>query len=495
MGITYQSHAATITLNTEVKWTDKNGNTHPANNVRAEFWDEDLIFDDLLDTQQTNNSGNASLTTDNSDGLFGGTLDPFMRIFPRSNAAFVSSDGTLGNTYPIKTATTNDVSGSVHNIPVTAGNGNDIGKSFSIHQAIQFHYDYATTRLGAATPAGGVKVKFPGGATNATATTMNVLPGDWADWDVIQHEYGHVLAFNNNLQGASLGNNHRFGADNISPLGKEKGTRLAWQEGIATYLALSAQDAGKLRTVIPNLPNELGDEFYDDTIDITLHVGIEGRNEGSPNVSEGDEASVMRILWDLYDEDTEKYFFDDEYSDKWNLGDLEVFNLMKGNQRLSDFWLDVADKHTPNFKRRSELGEVFEEYGVSSILRNPMDDVLLNPGKIKFMFEEQNSQHSDLFEVLVFDTTFTNIIDRSGVLNNLFNWTSNISFQPGDYHWVVLNNPVMLTSIDLKESYWSGAYEFSVATVPEPSTILGTVTALGLGSLLKKGRSKKQNKS
>jgi hypothetical protein len=267
MGITYQVHAANITINTEVKWTDKNGNTHPARNVRAEFWDEDLIFDDLLDTQQTNNSGNASLTTDNSDGLFGGTLDPFMRIFPRSAAAFVSSDGTLRNTYQIKTATTNDVPGSVHNIPVTAGNGNDTGKAFSIHQAIQFHYDYATTRLGAATPAGGVKVKFP---AQATDSTINLLPGDWADWDVIQHEYGHVLADKNNLQGVSLGNAHTFGEDNIGRYDKEIGTRLAWQEGIATYLALSAQDAGKLRTVIPNLPNELGNEFYDDTIDLSL---------------------------------------------------------------------------------------------------------------------------------------------------------------------------------------------------------------------------------
>lgn len=254
------------------------------------------------------------------------------------------------------------------------------------------------------------------------------------------------------------------------------------------YQGLSAQDAGNLRTVIPNLPNELGDEFIDDVGVGNYRVGIEGRNQGSASVGEGDEASVMRILWDLYDNDIENYTFDNEYSDKWNLGDLEVFNLMKGNQRLSDFWSDAVGKHAISFKRRSELGEVFEEYGVSSILINPMDEVKLNPGKILFNFLEQNSNHSNLFEVLVFDTTFNNIVDRSGVLKNVFQWTSNVNFQPGNYQWVVLNNPVTLNNIDMMTSYWSGAYNFSVVAVPEPASTLSVLAfgALGVSSLLKR---------
>lgn len=326
---------------------------------------------------------------------------------------------------------------------------------------------------------GGLKVTFPANNTTASATAMNVGVGDWADWDVIHHEYGHVLADNNNLDGSSFGDEHGFGQDLIGKYGKPKGTKFAWQEGIATYLGLSAQDAGNLRTVIPNLPNDLGDEFYDDLIDVNLHVGIEGRNQGSPNVGEGDEASVMRILWDIYDTDTENnYFYDDEYSDKWNLGDKDVFDLMKGNATLRDFWFDVVDKHTPNFRRRSELGEIFEEYSVSNVLTNPLDDAVLTEGKITFKFNEQNSKHSDMFKVLVFDTTFTTIVDQSPILNDAFMWTSNIDFMTGDYHWVTLNNSVLDVGIDFKKSYWSGSYEFSVVPIPEPGTIFLLITGL-----------------
>lgn len=234
VGISYQANAALLTINAEVNWTDRNGNVHDARNVRTEFWDDGGILpDNLLDTQQTNNSGNASTVVNNDDRELT-FLDPFIRVFPRSTAAFVSPNGTLGNTYQIETATTDNVPGPVHNISVTAGNVDNIGRSFSVHQAIQFHHDYATTKLGAVTPAGGVAVTFPATATNANISSMNVSQGNWADWDVIQHEYGHVLAFNNNLMGDSVGLAHFFGVDNINERGNEIGSRLAWQEGIAT---------------------------------------------------------------------------------------------------------------------------------------------------------------------------------------------------------------------------------------------------------------------
>lgn len=147
-----QVHATLITLNLGVDWTDKNGNTHAARDVRAEFWDDDdLTSDDLLGTKQTNNTGLASIAVENSDEW--GTLDPFARIFARSNAAFVSSDGTLANTYQIQTPTTDNVPGPVHNMAATAGHTDNAGKAFSIHQAIKFHHDYAKANLSATTPA------------------------------------------------------------------------------------------------------------------------------------------------------------------------------------------------------------------------------------------------------------------------------------------------------------------------------------------------------
>ena len=487
MCVANQVHAAPITFNMAASWTDKDGNTHSARDVRVEFWDnDDFTADDLLGTKQTSNAGFASITVENSDEF--GTLDPFLRVYARSDVAFVSSDGTLANTYKIETPTTNNVTGGIHNMLATAGKDNNAGKAFSIHQAIEFHHDYATTKLGAITPAGGITVTFPAaGGTSANATTINVHADDWQDWDVLQHEYGHVLALNNNLQGGILGDSHKFGVDNIgkpgNDLGNDKGTRLAWQEGLATYLSLSAQDAGNLRTVIPGLPAELGDEFYDDTVDVPLHVSIENRGA---NVGEGDEASVMRILWDLYDTDTENYFHDDEYSDKWALGDKEVFDLMKGNATLRDFWSDVVDKHAPSFKLRAELGEVLEEYGVSNILTNPMDNAVVNIGKITFVFTEQNSTLSNLFKILVFDELFTTIVDQSPTLNDIFSWTSAIDFSPGKYNWVALNNSVLDTSIDLKKSYWSGSYQFSV--VPEPGVLLLFTTGLVLISLVRSRR-------
>ena len=503
------AHAEPITLNLTARWTDSANTVHMARNVKAEFRDSDLIFDDVLGTAQTSNTGQASLVTENTDGLGGGTLDPYMRIFASSQAGFVSSGGTPGTSYYVDTPVAMNVPGPAYIRDFTIGNTTAADRAFSVHQALQFGFDYATSRLAATTSPQPLAVKFPdAGGTRANNSNMWVQSSDWADWDVILHEYGHYLAFNNNLHVMPTNYNydHKPGVDNIgktdtvkhTTLTKEDGVKTAWVEGVASYLGLSIQADGHLRTVIPGLPALLGDKYYDDPEPVSgggtlaWHVGIEGRNDETvpgtytQGIGEDDELSVMRILWDVFDEGDEKYA--SSSNDDWALDTKDVFDLMKGSTSLADFWSKTVTDYTDRNEQKISLGALFEEYGVSAV---PTAQTPLANRKFKFKFNEQNHTLSDYFEVIIFDELFRPY-ERSGVLHNTTEWTN---LRPLDddglYHWVVSNDPVaMIDKTDYGQFYWSGARSF---WVPEPDA--GLLSGLGLLALAGAGRRRPSKKT
>jgi hypothetical protein len=318
-------------------------------------------------------------------------------------------------------------------------------------------HEYATNTLGAAAPQ--APVRFPSNpvGTSASGQRINIERNVWSSWDVIHHEFGHFLADHNALDGANLGLGHSFGQDLINRYDADRGTRLAWQEGLATYLAISAQEAGMVRTVVPDLPMDVGNRLYQD-----LDIGFSVPLETGHGLTEGDESAVMRILWDLYDANN-------------------VFDLMRNNTTLKDMWVDVLK---PNPRRTAELGEVFERYGVSSVLQAPGDDVTANAGPVTFDWQDRNNGHSTQFQVLVYDAAFTNLVLSSPILNNITTWTTPMPMMPGSYNWVALNNSVA----DNATMYWSGAYQFTLVAIPEPSAVWLLVVGVSGGALGRRRR-------
>src|SRR5262245_34247504 len=196
--------AQSTDLRLTVNWTDRLGVAHPARNVQVIFQNP---AGGTYGTAQTDNNGVATLTVANP----GNNLSVKMSVLAQgiaANPGFVSSDGTPAQVYHIDTNVFNNVMGPIFSQSLTARNDDTAGQAFSIEQAIQYIHDYAANNLHVTLPGGsGLAVKFPipvTETTSATATTMKVLASDWSDWDVIHHEYGHVVAFNNNLMGPSL---------------------------------------------------------------------------------------------------------------------------------------------------------------------------------------------------------------------------------------------------------------------------------------------------
>lgn len=497
----------TLTLD-RLYWTDRAGNQHRLQSTNIDFWEEDTLFNDFLITGPTGNgasSGYIQMTTNTDDGLFDSTLE----LFIEANAQ-ITDVGKVGNNYgPANVYKVRKPTTEVNNyweVPIggslttsaTVDNSTDDGKSVGFLQAILFANQYFKG-LGATLPT--IDVRFAaahGNGSSAGGSTMTVGYDAWGSWDTIFHEYGHIVADANNLDGpVNLALAHSYGGDNIAAHGANDGTLLAWQEGIATYLGLSAVKDGNLNNFIkggnagdPGLPGKDLDEVYDryrstgattTEAQLDFSVGIEARD--GLNVGEGNESSVMRILWDLYDTDdtnTETYLIDGDYSDKWSLGAQEVFDQMKGNTSLWDMWKDIESTHVTTDQERAELGEVFEEYGVSANIAEGLgvaDDATTFDATPLLSWDAQNSGHSTKYAVAIFDQDFNYLFD-SGDLGNVLSWTipNADALAEGWYNWVVISNSVLQADLHYRESYWSGAAQFQV--VPEASTLL--LAAIGM---------------
>lgn len=514
-------------------WTDRVGNQHRLQSTNVEFWEEDSISDDFLITGPTGNgvnSGYIQMTTNTDDGLLDSTLELYIKVDAKiDGVGKVGSNWGASNVYqdrkptgspaywPVTIGTTSTVSAVVDN----TSTGNE-GTAIGFLQAVLFANQYFGT-LGAVRPE--IDIRFAaahGNGSSAGGSTMTVGYDAWGSWDTIFHEYGHIIADNNNLDGpVNLPNEHAYGVDNISSrivmgnetrnYGANNGTLLAWQEGIATYLGLSAVKDGDINTFVkggnaadPGLPGKDRDEYYDryrstnsttTEANLDFSVGIETADDGSGNVGEGDEASVMRILWDLYDADdtnTEIYTIDNDYSDKWSLGAQNVFNEMKNNTSLWQLWKDIEASQVTTDKRRAELGELFEEYGVSADIAAGLglaDDATTFDATPLLSWDVQNWSHSTRYAVAIFDQNFNYLFD-SGDLGNVTSWTiPNIdALAQGSYNWVVISNSILQANLHFEESYWSGAAQFTV--VPETSTLL--LVASGAAALLMHRRTRRK---
>src|SRR5262249_10155564 len=128
---------------------------------------------------------------------------------------------------------------------------------------------------------------------------IHILSDDRWDWDVTNHEYTHYLSHLDTLD-ASPGGNHRLGVSNIgqqhpsNPLrSKIDGCRLAWGEGLATFIGIASQrtNPGAAGQNMPAGLAHVGDTFYTDTIDSTNNYDLE-THAGSLEAGEGEEVAV-----------------------------------------------------------------------------------------------------------------------------------------------------------------------------------------------------------
>jgi len=175
-----------------------------------------------------------------------------------------------------------------------------------------------------------VKAVFPNGAGSPCSTiscyssstqSMFILREDALDWDVIGHEFFHYVTDkgSNRTIDSSPGGSH----DGTSQIGKnrcptppvppsvvwtthvcsrDEGMRLAWSEGLATFMSVRLQNepaSTAFGLTWPNFPN-VGDASYQDTEDANATDNMEGPTIPAQQ-GYGSEESVLAMLWDLTD--------------------------------------------------------------------------------------------------------------------------------------------------------------------------------------------------
>ncbi len=273
--------AADSFFNFTLQWTDRVGNTHALPNTWADFWEADPITaDDPMGTFYTSGTGTLNLVT-GADDFPTPTLEIYSFLRPDMNmVGLVRTDyAGFGVVYSERAPATGEWNlpvGGALNQTHTVNNTTLAGTAMGFLNFLNFGKSYFSG-LGMTTPvlniryaaplAGGGSPYNDGGTANwsyAGGTNMTIGYGQWGSSDTILHEYGHIIAGNNALDvPAGDGLRHCYGRDNISlrpcgggntGYGALTGARLAWQEGIATYLGLSAVKDGDLNTFLTSSP-------------------------------------------------------------------------------------------------------------------------------------------------------------------------------------------------------------------------------------------------
>lgn len=277
----------------KILYTDSAGDTHPARTVTVELRDSDGSADGTqLVTGTTGVDGSYSLSapTFRADG------STPRRLYLRADAqgdSFLIHPAAVAPAQHIDSTVT-PAAGAALTINLTANKTDDNNTAFDVADALVTGIQYIK-RINAGASLGALSVSFPdaGGTDFSSASnTARILQQDRFDWDVVLHELGHFVSHKLNIQN-SPGGPHGFSQNLGENLGKDAGLRLAWDEGFATWFSLTAENA--LGTAALGIP-KVGDSFYDDTEDGTLHVDLA---TGS-GLGEDNELSVARVLWHVY---------------------------------------------------------------------------------------------------------------------------------------------------------------------------------------------------
>lgn len=197
-------------------------------------------------------------------------------------------------------------------VTLNAASGSEMNAAIAVHQAIT-RTSAATSAVPVAFTVGPVVFPAPGKSlylpTAGDSGRVRVSLYDAFDWDVILHEVGHKLAQQLGIED-SPGGPHDL-ADNLADiLPKDQALRLAWSEGLATAFSLAVQQVAQLDEL--QMPF-VGDTSYTDWEPVgsgftgftfNAEASEPGSNADAAGLGvrgAGEEAGVLRALWDLFD--------------------------------------------------------------------------------------------------------------------------------------------------------------------------------------------------
>lgn len=421
------------------RWTDRSGATHPIRLARVELRDQGDRT--LVSESVTAIDGSYSLPTPRRGSFF-------VRVLCRQPGVEIrSSRGSVQHIDSFAHPTGPDLDLT---LDITANNVEDNNTAFSVAEAILTEDLYIERLRGSGFPS--INVIFPSFGTffYPFVPEIHILQLDRFDWDVSMHEFGHYVAQNLGID-RSPGGGHLPGFNLSELYGKPGGITLAWSEGWATYFGTSVQQV--MDTASLGIPF-VGDTQYTDTEDFDFSYDLETQTGGFPDfviqsVGEDDEASVQRILWDLFDT------VDDDGDHGQTLGDGAIISALESahSATLTEaVGALTAGRATADL---AEIGCIFSEHRVAPSPTQPADHAVVSSGLPTFEWTPNGagpSFQNFQFIVEVYDSTFTRRLlasvpqSATSFTPSRRQWNAVVRAAGGQVHWLVrgsqLDDPV-----------------------------------------------------
>ena len=313
-------------FNIHVNWEDKDGNTYPAKGINVGLYRNDereigyydpsqvAIFFDPYAERYTDENGSYSIkvATAGPNILRRDIFD--VKLYSKSVATDVMDSN--GISYPIVFHEESTLTGGSSFYRVSdceaidyyitiKTDTSDRANAYEIAQAQLVPFNYAKRYAG---DVSSVDTQYPAdnsGYTNTITGNKKVMikENDFHNWDLLNHEYSHYICDELDLcVMPSERTKHKTNEDLIAKYGLEEGMKIAFSEGLATYLAIASQ---MYCASNPNIAG-FGDMIYDDPFrNITIDYSdfLPPDTNANDVCSAGVEQRITNVLLKLLDDE------------------------------------------------------------------------------------------------------------------------------------------------------------------------------------------------
>ena len=330
------------TLRLHVNWVDKDGNSHPLSGMYADFLNpaDHSIVPNIYNTI-TNSNGVFEVVIPKNVGNNYFLNEIQFRIASVNRATYV--EDFLMNNYPYCYSQKSNVMQGVNYAKLSSysavdyyvtvrPNRSDRAAAYEICQAQALPYDYAQAFSSGINQA---RTVYPSNSTDYYVLPRNncfieVQKEDYNSWDVLNHEYGHhienmhSLCCTPNYNDSSY--SHTVHQNLNNSYGASVGEKLAFCEGLATYLGIASQLYFKENNPDVNIP-DVGDENYRDSfrnLTVNYDVYAPGKNGSNIIQIEAVESAITSVMLKLLDDAS-------RYCDYVKLGHQKMWRTLLGN--------------------------------------------------------------------------------------------------------------------------------------------------------------------
>ena len=369
-----------------LSWNDEEGNSHPLVGARVLLKINGSLY---IKSVFTDAGGYYSINY--SKVWYIGTGKPTIHIFAANlNLAVCNDYAYMYNYKHSFSQTGGSQEFSYCFSPIENG---DFGKAINIFQAVYYYDNFAKT-LNGGEKLPPLNVFYPSSRGTCCGTLPDLeelgsiiflepekskienYPSAYAAWDVIGHEYGHHIQQTFDIITSFLFHNDHYIFSNIIDdqynlkkddgsriyslaSAKNRGLKMAWSEGVPTFLAMFAQ------TTFPeHIKNifTVNDSTYSDysgfSYDVDSYVPFEDGKISTSHVSylgDADEIAINSVLYKMWSAQKDEY-------DKFSIDFYDLWNVIKSS-KAKTFYEFIHKMYEVGYNA-NDIGKLLSQYKI-----------------------------------------------------------------------------------------------------------------------------------